>query len=221
MGRSVMPQDMEPLFADEEEPEGRSLPDAIASSDGEISDLEFSGDVLEGFQDHMEFERCSFHQVSFAGTEWVRASFDHCSFSSCDFSNAHMPKSFWRDCQLTDCRLVGADIHESYMERVRFKDSLLSYANLSGSKLLHILFSSCALDEASLDHMKVRKLALEGCDFTRAELFGTLLKGVDLSTSKIEGIRISDGYAELRGTKVSLDQAPLILALLGIHLADL
>ncbi len=221
MGRSGMPQDMEPLFTDEEELEGKSLPDAIASSDGEISDLEFSGDALEGFQDHVEFERRSFHHVSFAGTEWARASFEQCCFSSCDFSNAHMPKSFWRDCQLTDCRLVGADMHESYMERVRFKDTLLSYANLSGSKLSRIRFASCALDEASLDHLKLRKLALEGCDLTRAELFGTLLKGIDLSTSKIEGIRVSDRYEELKGTKISLDQAPLILGLLGIQIADL
>ena len=35
------------------------------------------------------------------------------------------------------------------------------------------------------------------------------------------GIRVSDRYEELKGTKISLDQAPLILGLLGIQIADL
>ena len=60
-----------------------------------------------------------------------------------------------------------------------------------------------------------RHNVLSRCLLVRAELFGTLFHGMDLSDSDISGISLSGG--ELRGAKVNLEQA----AMLGQLLAEL
>ena len=179
---SRVADEMDDLFDEEE---GESLDVLLMAEDADISDRVFACETLSGSFGHAEFERCTFRQVSFADTRWARASFDGCTFSSCDFTGAHMARSFLRDCRLSDCRFTGADFHGSYIERVSFRSCLLGYANLSESKAQHVKFVSSALREASLDHMKAKSLAFEDADLTRAELFGTSLKGCDLSSSTI------------------------------------
>ena len=66
--------------------------------------------------------------------------------------------------------------------------------------------------------MRTKRLRLEDCDLTRAEAFRTRLSGVDLSSCIITTLRVSDTFAELRGAKLGIDQAPEIMALLGIKL---
>ena len=78
---------------------------------------------------------------------------------------------------------------------------------------------ACDLHEASLAQLRLKRLTLEACDLTRAEVFGTRLRGVDLSTCQIAGIRLSNTFTELRGAKISLDQAPDLVGLLGVTLA--
>jgi uncharacterized protein YjbI with pentapeptide repeats len=217
---SRVADDAEDFFSegeDEEEP----LDVLLMTEDAEVADRVFSQDLLEGSFGHAEFERCTFRQVSFAGTYWARANFDHCTFLSCDFSGAHMATSFLRDCRFSDCRLTGADIHGSYLERVSFKSCLLGYASLAESKLQRVSFDGSSLQEASLDHMKAKGLTFEDADLTRAELFGTSFRGCDLSTSVIDGVRISEGLAELKGASVSFDQAPTLLAALGVRIKGL
>lgn len=217
---SRVADDMDELF-DEGEDEEEPLDVLLMAEDPEIADRVFSPDEFKGSFGHAEFERCTFRHVSFADTRWVRASFDGCTFSSCDFTGAHMATSFLRDCRLMDCRFTGADLHGSYLERVSFKSCLLGYANLSESKVQHVRFEGSSLQEASLDHMKTKALSFADTDLTRAELFGTSLKGCDLSSSTIDGIRISDGYTELKGTSISLDQTPSVLAILGVRVKEL
>ena len=215
---SRVADEMDDLFDEEEE---ESLDVLLMAEDADISGCVFACETLSGSFGHAEFERCTFRQVSFADTRWARASFDGCTFSSCDFTGAHMARSFLRDCRLSDCRFTGADFHGSYIERVSFRSCLLGYANLSESKAQHVKFVSSALREASLDHMKAKSLAFEDADLTRAELFGTSLKGCDLSSSTIDGIRISDTFAELKGASVSLEQAPAVLSVLGVRVKGL
>ena len=71
----------------------------------------------------------------------------------------------------------------------------------------------------SRDAILAKRLRLEGCDLTRAELFGTKLAGVDLSSCEIAALRVSDTFRELRGAKVGIDQAPDLIGLLGVKLS--
>jgi len=64
------------------------------------------------------------------------------------------------------------------------------------------------------------KLKLAACDLTRAELAHTSLKGVDLSGCEIAGLRVSSTFAELRGARVSPEQAVQLAGLLGVEVVD-
>ena len=69
-----------------------------------------------------------------------------------------------------------------------------------------------------MSQLRLKRLRLESCDLTRAELFGTRLRGVDLSTCEIQAMRVSDTFVELRDAKIGLDQAPDLVSLLGVKL---
>ena len=61
--------------------------------------------------------------------------------------------------------------------------------------------------------LHARHNVLSRCLLVRAELFGTLFHGMDLSDSDISGISLSGG--ELRGAKVNLEQAAMLGQLLA------
>ena len=54
----------------------------------------------------------------------------------------------------------------------------------------------------------------------RAELFGTRLRGVDLSSCELAGIRISNTFTEISGAKIALEQAVDLVSLLGVKLIE-
>jgi uncharacterized protein YjbI with pentapeptide repeats len=81
-----------------------------------------------------------------------------------------------------------------------------------------VRFSGCDLHGASLAQLKLKRVTLEGCDFTRAEVYGTRLRGIDLSTCNVQALRVSDTFFELRGARIGIDQAPDLVGLLGVKL---
>ena len=113
---------------------------------------------------------------------------------------------------------MGCDLHGSFFVRDTFRDCACAYVNLAESKLEQVTLSGCDLREASLSQLRLKRFVLDSCDLTRAEVFRTRLRGVDLSTNTIEALRISEDLSEIRGTRMALDQAPDVLAMLGIRL---
>jgi uncharacterized protein YjbI with pentapeptide repeats len=196
------------------------LLEAVTQTEGDVRGLSFFDEDLYGQRvGHVEFEDCTFESCSFADLRADRIVFDRCTFIGCDFSNARMATSYWRDCRIVESRLVGCDLHQGIMVRVSMRDSICSYVNLTEGKLEQVSLQACDLHEASLAQLRLKRLTLEACDLTRAEVFGTRLRGVDLSTCQIAGIRLSNTFAELRGAKIGLDQAPDLVRLLGVTLA--
>lgn len=195
------------------------LLDAIDACDAEVHDLTFDEEDVSCLAlGHVEFEDCTFVGCSFAETHADRISFERCTFEGCDFSNAQLPVSFWRDDIIRDSRLVGCNLMRGHWVRSSLEGCACSFVNFAESKVEQLSLRHCDLREASLSQMRVKRLRLEGCDLTRAEVFRTRLSGVDLSTCTIEGMRVSDTFAELRGAKLGIDQAPEVMGLLGIKL---
>ena len=64
----------------------------------------------------------------------------------------------------------------------------------------------------------MKKMGLEGCDLSGAELYGTSLAGLDLRSCGVQGIRVSENCAELRGAKMDMFQAAEMARLLGIEI---
>ena len=191
--------------------------DVIDACDGDVRGFAFCGEDLSSLAlGRVEFEDCAFEECTFAQLQAARMSFERCTLADCDLTGAQLPTSFWRDCTLRGCRLVGCNLTKGYLVRTRWEGCLASFSCLNESKLEGVSFVECDLHESSLSSMRARRLRFEGCDLTRAELFRTRLAGVDLSSSTLAGMRVSDTFAELRGAKVGIDQAPELLGLLGV-----
>lgn len=87
------------------------------------------------------------------------------------------------------------------------------------TKLENCTISDCNFMEAFLSEIKLKKPTLKADNFTGADFFNALLKGIDLSDCIIDGITVSDTCNELRGAIVNGRQAiELAARILGIKI---
>lgn len=80
------------------------------------------------------------------------------------------------------------------------------------------MLRGCNCAEGSFSHSRLKGFQAENTVFRRTDFFQTLLNGVDLSGCEIEGITVSDTYSELRGVRVTAEQAAGLALLLGVKI---
>jgi uncharacterized protein YjbI with pentapeptide repeats len=98
---------------------------------------------------------------------------------------------------------------------------VLRYANLGEVTMEGVALVRCDLREAFVNEVKLRKRTrLDHCSLVRADLFRTMLKGVDLSTCDIAGIAVSDTRQELRGAIICAEQAVDVVGMLGLRVKE-
>lgn len=158
------------------------------------------------------FEGCQFSNCDFSGTAFYASSIHQCSFSNCRFRN-----TYWKDCQLTDVKLDGCDFRKTRLKNSRLEGVLLRYANFSNSLWEKDTFVNCSFREAFLTNLRISKVELQGVDLQGADLFQTMLGGVDLSSCNIEGIRVSESVQELKDATIDAAQAAVLVKLMGVH----
>lgn len=89
------------------------------------------------------------------------------------------------------------------------------------SKLRNVSFNQCFLRGGGLDNCQFTNVEFEHCNLVEAEFHRTSLKGIDLTSSEIAGIRIgSIPGGELKGATVTSLQALDIARILGITIKD-
>ena len=89
------------------------------------------------------------------------------------------------------------------------------------SKLRNVSFNQCFLRGGGLDNCQFTNVEFEHCNLVEAELHRTSLKGIDLTSSEIAGIRIgSIPGGELKGATVTSLQALDIARMIGITIKD-
>ena len=71
-----------------------------------------------------------------------------------------------------------------------------------------------------MSEMQLGQTSILDCDLKNANVFKTSLMGIDLTSSRIEGIVISDSMEEIKGAKIDLFQAADFMRKLGVLLAD-
>lgn len=176
-----------------------------------------------------------FEGGSAAGWELEKSEYRGCVFSACRLTGARLEKAWLRDVVFERCELSGVRLAESTLQRVRFVDCKLSGANLSGAVLQDVHFQNCAADgiilaesglknvcfedcklqEASFSTLRKKAhFSLERCDLRAADFLHTPLKGMDLTSNDIDGIRLEG--QEVRGAVVTALQACELAKLLGV-----
>lgn len=167
-----------------------------------------------------ELKSCVLRRCNLRGLRWTRAGFTDVIFENCDLSNARFYEGYFQRVQFIGCKMVGTDAVDALLRNAEFTHCNLRMLNLSGAKLTGVRFDHCDLTESALRMLQeMKRVSFEHSDLGRAELIGTKLKGLDLTTCRMEGIQLT-GANELRGAYVSSEQAIQLSSLLGVILKD-
>lgn len=156
-------------------------------------------------------ERCRFENCDFSKTSFYDARLVACDFSKCAFSD-----SYWKRCQWIGCRLNGANFAGASLHDVQARDTRLRYANFARALMEDVKLTDCDCADAGFAEVKLRRVIWQRVSLRQADFFRTSLKGMDLSACDIAGMQLSENAAELRGVRVSAEQAMDIARRLGV-----
>lgn len=159
------------------------------------------------------FSACVFQEVDFSG-----GSFTDTVFRECDFSNSFFSDAYLNRCLFENCKGLGMHLNGSVQYAVGYQACQLSFCAFSETKLVGMNFRGCRMREAVFSACQLKKTALVECDLQGCSFFHTPLSDVDLSGSRIDGIRLSDTFRELRGAVLSPWQFETVAGMLGVKL---
>lgn len=181
--------------------------------EGEI----FANETVAGFlAEKAEFCRLRFEKCRFEKCYFAKASFLNVEFLNCDFSNCMMEDTYWKMVSFVDCKGQGANFTNGVFRNVKFTGCKLDYANFTRALWENLEIRQTTFVSASLSEVKLKKILLEGDRFEKTDFFKTPLKGVDFSRCDVEQLILSDDLREIRGAKLSPEQAVDIARLLGV-----
>ena len=171
--------------------------------------------------DGVELRQCLLRGCELRGASLKRGSFVDVVFERCDLSNARLSEAFFQRVRFVDCKLLGADLDSARLRSAAFTGCVLRMANFSLSKAQDVRFAQCDLTEAALrDLRECKRVEFSACDLRRAELAGTRLAGMDLTTCEIGGNTWGPGLAEVRGAIVTPLQAMELARALGVRIQE-
>jgi uncharacterized protein YjbI with pentapeptide repeats len=203
-----------------------SMLEALAEGGNYAEGLTFTGEDLSADDPadattaadltQAEFTGCIFDHCLLSGVQLKRASLTDCTFKGCDLSNAKAHGTWWVGCSLRSCRLDGIELVEALLRGCSFDGCSAIYANLGKAILERTSIVDSRCKEAFVQEARLKRVTFDAVDLTRADFFRTSLKGVDLSGCTIDGISVSEDFHELKGAKVSPEQAVGLAMLLGV-----
>ena len=77
---------------------------------------------------------------------------------------------------------------------------------------------NCNMKYAFFHSVTFKKITFECVNFQKADFFRTMLKDIDFSSCDIQAITVSDTFEELRGMKISAEQAISIAQILEMEI---
>lgn len=165
-------------------------------------------------QERIVFDGCIFEKVTLTKKHLKRSEFLDCTFINCDLSNNEFHSSTFIRCEFKDTTLLGTSFIESFISDTLFKSCNLSYLDIANTEVKISEINKSLLQESSWFDTKLKDVLLIDNKLLKSRIYNTSCKGIDISTSEIEGLQI-DEYS-LRGLIISEDQAPLFCSFLGI-----
>lgn len=171
--------------------------------------------------EEMDFSALCFSKIRFENCRFINCSFHKCEFTdvvflSCNFSNCNFSESYWNRCQIGSSKGIGADFSDCSINHVTISGCSMDYSNFDLSKLEKVRIEQTELNHGSLAGCRCKELSWDRVQLKNASFFKTPLKGMDFSTSSIEGIVLSDECTELKGVSVDLYQAADLAKRMGI-----
>lgn len=172
-----------------------------------VSEADLSGLNFE----HVLFEHCRLINCSFE-----KSSFTDTVFKSCDLSNSVFQGSYFNRCELIAAKAVGTNFGDSCMTNVGIDQSNFKYANFNAVRFEKIAISHSDFSDAFVTGCRLKGVLFNALQLVKTSFFDTPLRGIDFTSSRMEGIVVSAKGAELQGAVVNLRQAADLAKLLGV-----
>lgn len=198
------------------------LGDLLSGQGEELIDSSFKGQIIEEIKlPNLSVNGCLFTNCNFMGCDFKKSQFSDVVFKNCDLSNINLSGSGFYRVEFIECKLTGINFSESIFNHTILQECRAQYAVFSMNKFRNVLFSACDLRESGMDNCQFTGVEFEKCDLREAEFHRTPLKGIDLTTSEISGLRITSfPGSEWRGATVTSLQALEIVRTLGLVIND-
>ena len=165
----------------------------------------------------LDFRACRFQSCRFRDCDFSGAAFYGCTFTDCLMERCRFPAAYWKGCRLSGCKWDGADLRRSRWKDSALEEALLRYVNFIGGVWERIAVKECDFTESSMSEMRLKAVTLFKTDLTGAELFRTLLSGMDLTTCTLDRVVLSETCRELKGAVIRAAQAAVVARILGIR----
>ena len=217
-GRSG-PADDRPLLP--RVPPGLPRIDLADIADGDLSEVELTGSLPDGFDEPLHLREVRMTGASLIGARLEGSRWIDVEVASCDLSGADLQQSALTRVSLRDTRLSGCQFAGSRWHDVRFEECRLETVNLATAVSQRVRFERCRMAGADLRSATFEGVAWWDCDLTDAECTHVKLARAQLHGSTITGLR---GASSLRPVSVDAEQfaalADHLLAELGIEVTS-
>lgn len=177
-----------------------------------IKNIHMTGEELS----HMRFFSVIFENCSFQNCDFQRGEFSDVVFNSCDMSNSVFSDGYFNRMEFRNCKGMGAVFAGSTFLHISISDCNFNYANFDSSKMEHVRFLESQLKGGFFTQCHLKDVIWNQVDLEKASLFKTSLRGADFTTSKINGLILSDEGKEINGAIVDLYQAAELSRYLGL-----
>lgn len=177
----------------------------------------FKGEEIEGvYVGRVEFRFVRFENCRILSCDFMKAYFEQVEFYNCDCSNSDFSESYWRESGIVGTKGQGAKFTDAVFRNTKIRESKLDYANFGQAFMENLVVEDCSFVSAFLSELKLKRTVFVRNKFESTDFYKTSLKGMDLSTCELEGPLLSDDFREIKGAKLSPEQAVNVAKMLGI-----
>lgn len=172
--------------------------------------------VTEEDLSHMRFSAVIFENCIFQDCSFEKGEFTDVAFRACDISNCNFEDSYINRAEFSSSKGMGTKFCGNTMLHTVIKDCNFNYANFDSSRLEHIRVTDSQVRGGSLTQCRCKAFEWNRTNLENASFFKTMMKGMDFTSSTIQGLVMSDNCAEIKGAVVDLYQAAELAKYLGI-----
>lgn len=164
------------------------------------------------------FDTVIFNHCHISDNILIRSQFIDCQFNHCIFTNNRFEESTFMRCVWKGSKLDGTHFINSHLEHILINSSTGRYLDIADSVMKIIEINHTNLNESSWFQNKIDQLIFDDVSLIKADVYETSLKDVDLSSTKIETLRID--LKDIKGAIISNEQAPLLCNLIGVQIKE-
>ncbi|MBE7719993.1 pentapeptide repeat-containing protein [Lacrimispora indolis] len=207
----ILPETMDFVLEDMEELSRRKDQEE-AVTDVLIRNLHIAEEDLS----RMRFSAVIFENCIFQDCTFEKGEFTDVVFRACDISNCNFEDSYFNRTEFLSSKGLGVKFCGNTMLHTVILDCNFNYGNFDSSRLEHIRFSDTQIRGGFLTQCRCKAVEWNRANLENASFFKTVMRGMDFTSSMIQGLVLSDGCPEIKGAVVDLYQAAELAKYLGV-----